>query len=39
MSNFSTIPVVFHQFFAWFALGDVNLHLSLMLVRKTNAIE
>jgi len=39
MSKFSSIPVVFHQFFAWFALGDVNLHLSLMLVRKTNAIE
>jgi len=39
MSNFSSLPVVFHQFFTWFALGDANLHLSLMLVRKTNAVE
>jgi hypothetical protein len=39
MSNFSSVPVVFHCFFIWLALGDVNLHLSLRLVRKINAVE
>ena len=33
MSNFFSVPSVFHQFFARIALGDVDLHFSLMLVR------
>jgi hypothetical protein len=39
MSNFSSIPIVFHQFFTWIALGDVDLRFSLILVGKANAIE
>jgi hypothetical protein len=39
MSNFSSIPMVFHQFFTWSALGDVDLHFSLMLVRRDNGVE
>jgi hypothetical protein len=31
--------IVFHQFFTWTALGDVDLHLSFMFVRKANATE
>jgi len=27
--QFSLIPIVFHQFFTWIALGDVDLHFSL----------
>jgi len=38
-SNFSPIPIVFHQFFTWIVLGDVDLCFSLMLVRKANAVE
>jgi len=34
MSNFSSIPIAFHHFFTWIALGDVDLHFSLILVRK-----
>ena len=39
MYNFSSIPIVFRQFFSLIALGDVELHFSLMLVRKANAVE
>jgi hypothetical protein len=38
-SNFSSIPIVFHQFFIWVALGDADLRFSLLLVRKANAVE
>jgi hypothetical protein len=38
-SNFFAVPLVFCQFFTWFALGDADLHFSLMLVRKANALE
>jgi len=30
-------PLYFNYFFTWIALGDLNLHFSLMLVRQTNA--
>jgi hypothetical protein len=33
MSNFFSVPSVFHQFFACIALDDVDLHFPLMLVR------
>jgi len=39
MSNPSSILIVFHQFFTWIALGDVDLSFSLMLVRKANVLE
>jgi hypothetical protein len=39
MSNSSSVLIVFHRFFAWIALDDADLHLSLMLVRKANAVE
>jgi hypothetical protein len=29
----------FHKFFTWIALGDVDLHFSLMLLRKASAVE
>jgi hypothetical protein len=35
-SNFSSIPIVFHWFFTWIALGDVDF--SFMLARKANAV-
>jgi hypothetical protein len=38
-SNFSPIPIVFHQFFTWIVLDDVDLHFSLILVRKVSAVE
>jgi len=38
-SNFSSISIIFCQFFTWIALGGVDFHLSLMLVRKGNACE
>jgi len=38
-SNFSSIPIVFHQFFTWIALGDVDLHFSLILATKANIAE
>jgi len=31
--------IVFHQFFTWIALGDVDLYFSLMLVMEANAVE
>jgi hypothetical protein len=37
-SNFSSLLIVFHQFFTWTALGNGDLHLSLMLVREVNAV-
>jgi hypothetical protein len=37
MSNLSSVTIFFHQFFTWNSLGDVDLHFSLMLVRKDNA--
>jgi hypothetical protein len=39
MSNFSSMPIVFHQFFTWIALGDVDLCFSLELLRKAIAVE
>jgi hypothetical protein len=38
-SNFSSVRIVFHQFFTWIALGDVDLRFSLMLLRKASAVE
>ena len=37
--SLSSLPTVFSQYFAWIALGDVNLHLSLILGRRTNVVE
>jgi len=39
MSNSSSVPTVFCQFFTWIALGDVELYFSFMLVRKASAAE
>jgi hypothetical protein len=39
MSDFSSLLIVSHWFFTWIALGDVDLPYSLMLARKTNAVE
>jgi len=39
MSNFSSTHIVFHRFFTWIALGDIDLHFSLILVTKANAVE
>jgi hypothetical protein len=39
VSNFPSILTVFHRIFTWTALGDVNLHFSLILVTKVNAVE
>jgi hypothetical protein len=36
--NFSPVLIVKHQLFTWTALGDADLHFSLMLVRKANAV-
>ena len=38
-SNFSSILIVFGSFFTWIALGNVDLHFSLILVTKSNAGE
>jgi len=38
-SNFSSILLVFHRFFAWIAPSDVDFCFSLMSVRKANAVE
>jgi hypothetical protein len=38
-SNFSSVPIVFHQFFTCIAPGDVDLHFSLLLLRKASAAE
>jgi len=39
MSNLSSMPIVFHQFFTCIALGDVDLCFSLMLVRKSSPVK
>jgi hypothetical protein len=39
MSHFSSMPIVFHQFFTWIALGDVDLRFSLKLVRKASPVK
>jgi hypothetical protein len=39
MSNFSSTPMVFQRFFTWIALGDADLRFSLLLARKTSAVE
>ena len=39
MSNSSSIPTAFLQFFSWIALGDFDLNFSFMLVRKANGFE
>jgi len=39
MINFSSIPIVFCQFFTVIALSDADFTFSLMLVRKANAVE
>jgi hypothetical protein len=36
-SNFSSVPIVFHQFFTCIALEDVDLHFSLICVSKATA--
>jgi hypothetical protein len=38
-SNFSSVLIVFCQFFTWIALGDAAFCFSLTLVRKANAFE
>jgi len=38
-SNFSSLAIVFHQFFTWIALSDVDLRFSLLLLRKASATE
>ena len=37
--NFSSVPIVFCQFFTWVALGGADLHFSHVLVRIANAVE
>jgi hypothetical protein len=37
--SLSSLPTVFSQYFAWIALGDVDLHLSLILGRRANVVE
>jgi hypothetical protein len=37
-SNFSSLLIVFHQFFTWTALGDIDSRLSLMSVIEANAV-
>jgi hypothetical protein len=39
MSNFSSLPIAFHQFFTWIALGDVDICFSLMLVIKASPVK
>jgi hypothetical protein len=39
MSNFLSVQIVYHWFLTWFALCDVDLCFSLMLIRETNAAE
>jgi hypothetical protein len=39
MSDFSSVPIVFHRFPTWIALSDVDLHFLLMLVREANVVE
>jgi len=39
LPNFSTVLIVFHQLFTWIALGDADMHFSLILIIKVNAVE
>jgi len=39
MSNFSSVLIIFHPFFTWISLGDIDFCFSPMLVRKANAFE
>jgi hypothetical protein len=39
MSNFSSVLIVFHRFFTWIVQGNADLHFSLILVWKANAVE
>jgi len=38
VSNFSSVPVAFHQFFIWIALGDLDLHF-LLVLSKVSCVE
>jgi hypothetical protein len=38
-SNFSSILIIFCQFFTWIAMGNVDLQFSPILVTKANAVE
>jgi hypothetical protein len=38
-TNFSSIPIVFHRIFTSITAGDVNLRLSLRLLRKAKAVD
>jgi hypothetical protein len=38
-SSFSSILIILHRFLTWIALRDVDLHFSLMLVRKDAPVE
>jgi len=38
-SNFSSVPVAFHWFFIWIALGDLDLHFLLVLLSKISSVE
>jgi hypothetical protein len=38
VSNFPPVTIVIHQFFTLIALGDVDLHFSLLLL-KASAVE
>jgi hypothetical protein len=39
MPNFYSVLTAFCQFFTWIALGDVDLHFSVILIAKVNAVE
>jgi len=39
MTNFSSIPIIFCQFFTLITLSDADFTFSLMLIRKANAVE
>jgi hypothetical protein len=39
MSNSSLVLTVFRQFFTWIRLDNIDLHFSLILVTKANAVE
>ena len=36
---FSSLLIIFHWFFTWIAISDVDLHFSFMLVKKANSVE
>jgi hypothetical protein len=38
-TNFFSVPIALNQFFASIALGDVDLHFSLLLLTKSSAVE